>query len=141
MVTRARTAVSALVATVALTACQVEPKLLSAQAQQSGDTVNVEVAIPSEDAATIKRRELYTYVRVGDCERMEDGYPAEAHVDGAPVSRFSFRTEGPTVKMSGAIPAHIFENYQAPCASLEGGGYGTGTLVSVPIPVKIGPGH
>src|SRR5690606_28102729 len=112
---------------------------VSAQAKQNGDAVTVEVAIPARDAAKIKSRELYTYVRVGDCPRMEDGYPAEAYVDGTAVSKFSFGTEGTTVKVSGVIPAHIFERYQAPCAALEGGGYFTGTLVSVPISIKIGP--
>ena len=139
MLTRTRTNAAALLAAGALAGCQVQPQLASAQAQKNGDKVVVEVAIPGEDAAKIKNRELYTYVRVGDCQRMEDGYPAEAYVDGVAVSMFSFGAEGATVTMSGTAPAHIFDTYQAPCAALEGGGYFTGTLVSAPVSVKMDP--
>ena len=136
MVARTKT-VSPLLAAVALAGCSVQPQLVSAHSQQNGNAVIVEVTIPAEDAAKIKSREMYTYVRVGDCQKMEDGFPAEAYVDGAAVSEFSFSTEGRTVRISGSIPAHIFQKYQAPCATLEGGGYLSGTLVSAPISVKI----
>ena len=141
MVTRAGAAVAVLLAAVALAACQVQPQVVSARADMEGATVLVSVAVPTRDAAKIKSRELYTYVRVGDCQDMENGYPAEGYVDGEAVSKFSFATEGPTTAFSGQVPTSIFEQYQAPCAALEGGGYFAGTLVSVPVVIKVGPGR
>jgi len=136
---RTGAAVSGLLAAAALAGCDVEPRLISADSQQSGEAVIVGVTIPAEDAAKIKSHEMYTHVRVGDCEKMEDGYPAEAYVDGAAVSYFAFSTEGKTKAVSGSIPAHIFQRFKDPCATLEGGGYLSGVLVSVPQSIKVEP--
>ncbi|MEN1973460.1 hypothetical protein WCE34_14215 [Luteimonas sp. MJ204] len=141
MVTKAGTAVATLVAAAALTACQVQAKIVSARADTEGATVLVSVEVPAPEAAKIKSRELYTYVRVGDCQDMENGYPAEGYVDGKAVSTFSFATEGATTVFSGRVPTRIFEQYQAPCAALEGGGYFTGILVSDPLVIQVGPGR
>src|SRR5690606_10599213 len=104
-----------------------------------GATVLVSVAVPARDAAKIKSRQLYTYVRVGDCQDMENGYPAEGYVDGEAVSTFSFSTEGAITVVAGRVPTGIFAQYQAPCATLEGGGYFTGTRVSDPVVIQVGP--
>jgi len=139
VVTRAGAAVAALLAAVVLAACQVQAEVVSARADMEGATVLVSVAVPARDAAKIKSRELYTYVRVGDCQGMENGYPAEGYVNGEAASKFSFATVGPTTTFTGHVPTRVFEQYQAPCAALEGGGYFTGTLVSVPVTIKVGP--
>jgi hypothetical protein len=137
-IAKSRTTVAVgLLAAFALVGCNVQPQLVSARSQQSDSAVIVEVDIPAEDAAKIRSREMYTYVRVGDCQNMEGGFPAEAYVGGTAVSEFSFSTEGSVVRFSGSIPAHIFEKYQAPCATLEGGGYFGGTIVADPISVRM----
>ena len=120
----------------ALEGCEFNPAPLSAVAHSEGAEQVVEVAIRSSDARTIKRRQFYFSVVIFNCTGPSTRYPAHPNIGGDTPGGFKFPIDGETVLITARVPARIFNQYQQPCAFLEGGGYFSGTIRSKVIPLQ-----
>ena len=119
-----------------LEGCEFDPTPLSAVSRNEGAEQVVEVAMRPSDARTIKRRQFYFSVVIFNCTAPGNGYPAHPNIGGDTVGGFEFPTSGETVLITARVPTRIFNQYQQPCAFLEGGGYFTGTIKSKVVPVQ-----
>jgi hypothetical protein len=109
--------------------------LVHARAQEINKEVVVEVAIDSADAHFIKKREIYAYIVVKECDGGGVRFPIEPWISGQRISGFVFQIEPGIVNLSGTIPVAVFNSYKHPCATLEGGSYGLGKVTSKAVPI------
>ena len=126
----------ALGAALLLSGCQFQPKPVSATSYSDDKDVIVQVTLRAADAQTIKTRELYFSLNVINCDGPANGFPAAPFsIAGKPARGFDFPIQGDTVQIASRVPAHIFAQYSEPCVFLQGGGYFTGTIESIAIPI------
>lgn len=125
------------IAAVAICGCSVRPHAISAQASRTGDIETITLRLSSSDAAQIKLRQMYFSLVVVKCEgnKAEDRFPMEPYISGQKATRFKYLVDGKDVEITGTMPADIFDRYDRPCALLQGGGYFSGNLTSVPTPI------
>jgi hypothetical protein len=123
------------IAASALAGCEFRPEILSANAHKAGDDEVIELSLKSRDAATIKSRQLYFTITVINCDENQKRFPLEPYVAGQRATKFKFSTHEESVKITGSMPARMFDQIRRPCAFVEGGGYFTGHLVSTPRPI------
>jgi hypothetical protein len=131
-----RTKISLLgMAVLGVSGCTLQPKLIAATVERSGDTETVDVTLRAADARSIKSRQLYFSIVVFDCKNHDNSMPIQPYVSGQPASRFDFPVEGEFVAIRGSMPADVLRDYQSPCVFLRGGGYLSGKLESETVPL------
>lgn len=123
------------VAASTLIGCTLHPDILSAHAYRVDGNEFIELSLQSRDAYAIKNRQLYFSIVVIECGGGQSRFPMEPYIAGQRAAEFKFPTTGQDVKITGSMPATIFQKYSRPCVLLEGGGYLSGNLISVPVPI------
>lgn len=112
-----------------IVACTFRPEIISAWVQpNSNGDATIYVRLKRQDAATIKRRQLYVAIAVVNCDGDPEKYPIEPYIAGDKVTHFKFPLESKEIDLTGVVPAKIFREYERPCVFLEGGGYFTGKI-------------
>ncbi|MDH5824291.1 hypothetical protein QFW77_15035 [Luteimonas sp. RD2P54] len=122
-----------------LAGCSSSAEILYVHVQEIDEEAVVEVGIDYEDAGFIKRREVYAYIVVTECDGNGVRFPIEPWVSGQRVSEFVFPVEPEITKLSGGMPMKVFESYRRPCAALEGGSYYLGKITSASVPIDDWP--
>ncbi len=126
------------VAIFSLVGCTFRPSMISAHIRNGGDeTKIVEVTLTADDAKTIKAREIYFSIVVGDCENSNKHFPITPYIDGKPVSNFNFPVSGKFVTVQGIIPGKYLVDYPDPCVVLLGGSYFFGKINSTQVPLRM----
>jgi hypothetical protein len=122
-------------AVLALAGCTFRPMILGAESTRAGEKEVIVVSLRSEDAETIKRRNIYFSVVVYECGGARDGYPARPYIDGVSASSFRFPVAGERTLVTSRVPRRIYDSYQNPCIFLRGGSYLMGEIESASAPV------
>ncbi|MCA1748389.1 MAG: hypothetical protein ABR601_07545 [Parasphingopyxis sp.] len=107
-----------------VSACTYQADILSAKYEETDTNEGlVSIEIPRPSAEVIKDWEIYFSIHVSECRKEDEGYPVEPFIERVRASEFSFSVAGDRVLVSGSIPRRVFEQFQHPCASLNGGSY------------------
>ena len=118
-----------------LSACTFRPSILSARSYSSGGNEFIEVRLRSEDALTLKHRQIYFSLVVVDCDGGNDRFPMEPYISGQRATEFKFPVADTAVIVRGSMPAGIYTLYHKPCVLIQGGGYLLSRAESSSIPV------
>jgi hypothetical protein len=102
----------------------------------SKDAVRVELQLEAKDAEFIKSEEIYLTLTTHECESDANRYPAEAFVEESKVSDFNYPIIGERIVFHADVPADVFNRYERPCLSLEGGGYAGHSVSSESTPIE-----
>jgi hypothetical protein len=89
---------------------------------ESGPNVQLSAEIIREDAAFVRRHEIYAGFVLLECSNLEDRFPFDATINGVRSPDYEL-PESAHVLFTGVVPRRIFDEFRSPCLTLEGGSY------------------
>ena len=118
-----------------LSSCTFRPAILSARSHSSADNEIIEIQLRSDDARTLKDRQIYFSLVVIECDGGKTRFPMEPYISGQRATEFKFPIAEKDVVVTGSMPEKNYALYHRPCALIEGSGYSLSRVASPPIPV------
>jgi hypothetical protein len=122
-------------ATAVLFACTFRPIILSARSYSSADNEVIEIRLRSDDARTLKNRQIYFSLVVIDCGGGKVRFPMEPYIAGQRATEFKFPMTETDVVVTGSMPVKNYALFHGPCALIEGSGYSLSRTASPQVPV------
>jgi hypothetical protein len=106
--------------------------------ESSKENSSIHVEISANDAAFIKRNQIYFSVVLTECSGKGKRFPLEPMIGGKRASDFEFDIPNvAVVDVIGSGPSWVIKGYHDPCVKLEGGGYFGARLKSNQTPLTI----
>lgn len=120
------------------TACSREVQIVGAEAIRINERhVLISATVARSDAAFIRDREIYAGFVILECSDTGDRFPFDAMINGIRSPNYAL-PEGEYVSFTGSIPTRIFDEFDSPCLTIEGGSY-TGMSISAKA-IRLKPG-